>query len=380
MDEPSLDITWRSALLLMLIAPTFLVAVRLFFHGTERVACRWLAAFLVAFCLDTVPQVIGFAGAYDVWPGLTFAPLSYQLWFGPLIYLHAHVLMRKTPLRWRYALLVPGVLQLGYYLWAFTSLGDYRAKWAFNDAFHMPYIAPVQLGLSLALAIGCGVAVLRLVGRYRQFASQTQSIASELDPSWLARCLWSLGVALLVWLTFEAADMAVGPLGYVGRYPMFVVIGAVLMWMGIEALARIRVPFVPLSDAGAPDNAATDAASTQKDWPVLGRSLNDRMLSEAWHLEPRFSLRDLARRTGMNESYVSRAINRGLDRNFNQMVNEARVATARERLVTHPDETILAVAHASGFNAKATFNRVFRDVAGQTPSAWRRAALSRDVS
>ena len=104
------------------------------------------------------------------------------------------------------------------------------------------------------------------------------------------------------------------------------------------------------------------------------------MLAEAWHLEPRFSLRDLARRVGMNESYVSRAINRGLDRNFNQMVNEARVASARERLLAHPDEPILDVAHASGFNAKATFNRVFREVAGQTPSAWRRQALSQDVS
>ena len=92
-----LDVTWRSALLLMLVAPAALVALKLFWHPVERTACRWLAVFLLAFCLDTVPQIIGFAGAYSVWPWLTFAPFNFQPFFGPLVFLHAHALMRKTP-------------------------------------------------------------------------------------------------------------------------------------------------------------------------------------------------------------------------------------------------------------------------------------------
>lgn len=388
MSGAELDVTWRSALLLAVVAPTVLVALRLLFHSTETVACRWLALFLLAFCIDVVPQIIGFAGAYSVWPGLTFAPFNLQFFFGPLIYLHAHTLMRKTRPGWRWWLLAPGVIQFLYYCIAFTTLGDYKAKWAYNNAFHEPVLVPIQLFVALALAVGGGIATVRLVRRYRHYVRQTQSIARDIDPSWLARCLAALGAAITLWIGFEVIDAAFGPLGYTGRYPMFVIIGLVLLWMGVEALARIRVPFVALGSfadepaalESAQASAQPASAGLDKDWAQIGAALRQQMVNGRWHLEPRFSLRDLARRVGSNESYVSRAINRGLARNFNQMVNEARVESAQAIFVDQPEARVIDVAHGSGFNAKATFNRVFRDMTGVTPSAWRRDALSREVS
>jgi hypothetical protein len=78
-------------------------------------------------------MVIGFAGAYNIWPGLTFLPTQMALFYGPLIYLHARALMLGGPPR-RYAwLLAPGIVYWLYQVWAFAFLGDYRAKWAFNE-------------------------------------------------------------------------------------------------------------------------------------------------------------------------------------------------------------------------------------------------------
>ena len=362
-----MDITWRSAFLLMLVGPTALVAFMLWWRPVERTACRWLAAFLFAFCLDMVPQIIGFAGAYDVWPWLTFAPFNYQPLFGPLIYFHAHALILKTPLGARWWLLAPGAVQFVYDLWAFTSLGDYKAKWVYTVAFHDPYVVPVQILVSIVLALVCADASFRLVRRYRQYLRTTQSIAEELDPSWLARFSIAAGMALLVWLGYSAVDQLVTPLGYQTHYPMFLIIGALLLWMGLEALGRIRSSFVPLRRLPRVEDTKVD-----KDWRAQGEALRQTLIDNEWHLEPRLSLSELAKRTATNESYVSRALNQGLGINFNRLVNDARVATAKSLIRDDPDARLLDIAHRAGFNSKATFNRVFRDQCQATPSAFRR--------
>jgi transcriptional regulator GlxA family with amidase domain len=42
-------------------------------------------------------------------------------------------------------------------------------------------------------------------------------------------------------------------------------------------------------------------------------------------------------------------------------------------LITEDSLSLLDVASAAGFNSKATFNRVFRDIAGQTPSQFKKS-------
>ncbi|MEL7449326.1 MAG: helix-turn-helix domain-containing protein, partial [Pseudomonadota bacterium] len=150
---------------------------------------------------------------------------------------------------------------------------------------------------------------------------------------------------------------------------------AQLLWMGLEALSRIRTAFVPLGET--PEAPAT---ATVKDWPALGEELKARLVDEQWHLEPRLTLGDLAERTATNETYVSRALNLGLGVNFNRLVNDARIDTAKQLMVDQPDARLLDIAHRAGFNSKATFNRVFRATCAATPSAWRRSTLDQQTS
>lgn len=63
--------------------------------------------------------------------------------------------------------------------------------------------------------------------------------------------------------------------------------------------------------------------------------------------------------------------------NFNRLINERRVAHAR-RLLRDPAlrrRSIASIGLDSGFGAIGTFNRVFKERTGQTPSAWRRSTL-----
>jgi AraC-like DNA-binding protein len=91
-------------------------------------------------------------------------------------------------------------------------------------------------------------------------------------------------------------------------------------------------------------------------------------------LDPNLSLPALAKELNVQPAHLSRIINERLGRKFFEFVNHYRVEAARQRLA-HPHaarEKLISVALESGFNSLATFNRVFKDLTGRTPSDCRR--------
>lgn len=84
-----------------------------------------------------------------------------------------------------------------------------------------------------------------------------------------------------------------------------------------------------------------------------------------------YSRTDLARELGESETVISRIINLHFGKSFPQMVSERRVADAK-RLLAQTDASINVVATEVGFNSLASFNRVFKDLAGEAPSTYRK--------
>ncbi len=372
-DIENIDIGWRSALMAAVCLPMLVIAVMLLLRKVERRANGFLAAFLFIGVLAQVPQIIGFAGFYTVWPGLTFAPFAVELYAGPLLYLHAHALMLGTPLAWRRWLLVPGFVQTLYYCWAFVALGDYRSKWDYSEAFHVPFVVPVETAIGLALMLFAIIQSYAMVTRYRRFLNDTQSAATEFDPVWLTYLMLAMVLAGLVFAWLELAPMLIGPVSYIAEFPFQVLLTAFIAWLGFQALAQTTVPF-PKMGRRQPNLEGRDEVHSMasKDWALEGAKLEQSVLEERWYLESRLSIRDVASRMHSNETYVSRAVNQGLGKSFSAFVNGLRVDHAKS-LIRESDQSLLSIATEAGFNSKATFNRVFRDLAGQTPSQFKKS-------
>ncbi len=367
-DLGNIDVSWRSALMLAVCGPLVIVAMMLFFRRVEREANFWLALFLVATVIAQGPQIIGFSGFYTVWPGLTFAPFAVTLYFGPLIYLHADRLMRGGALGWRRYLILPGIVQTLYYSWAFLSLGDYRAKWAYNDAIHMRYVEPVETLLAITLLVAAFIAVVRMVTRYRVFLDHTQSAAREFDPTWLNRLVIALSAAIVVFVGLEFTPIFIHPISYVSAFPAQIILTMIVAWLGFEALIRTQTQFPKFSEWAK--DLAKSAEPSEQDWSERGNNLREAVTKGRWYLEPRISIRQLAERMGSNETYISRALNQGLGVSFNTFINGLRIEHAKQMIV-RSDKSLLEIAFDSGFNSKATFNRVFRTHSGATPSAYK---------
>jgi len=368
MDDAQIIIGWRSALIFAVCLPILISAVILMFRQSERRANLYLALALICSVWSMGPQIIGFANAYSVWPGLTFFPFNAELLIPPLIYFHAHALMLKTPLGWRKILLGPGVLALLYYLAAFLFLGDYQNKWAFSRETHTPVIEPFIISITLLMAIICLWLTISLIRKYRAFLSKTESAAIDFDPIWLIRVFGLLGLAAAVWLSLGLISLINPDISYIAAYPFQLVVMIIFAALGFSAISRINEAFPKLVTSPAvPSNTAKE----DKDWKADGETLRQSVTSNNWFLEPRLSIRDVASRMGTNETYVSRALNNGIGISFNRFINEMRVTHAKS-LIKNQDSNFLNIAMDSGFNSKATFNRVFRDIAGETPSAFKK--------
>ncbi|MCI5045927.1 MAG: AraC family transcriptional regulator [Aquisalinus sp.] len=366
-DLPAIDIGWRSALMFSVCLPIVLAALFIVSRDVERKATIWLALFLIAAVTGQIPQIIGFAGFYDRWPGLTFAPFSTELYLGPLLYLHADRLMRDGPLGWRKWLLAPGLVQTTYYTACFLFLGDYKNKWAYNDAFHEPYIIPLETLVALGLMCWSLFAIYELTKRYRAYLAATQSASLDFEPVWLTRLVIALIPAALVFSGMKILISFIMPISYVAAFPFEVLIMACLVWLAFDALTRLHEPFPKLGPLLAEPTASNKA---EKDWVKEGALLRKAVLKGEWHLEPRLTISDVAERRATNETYVSRAVNRGLGQTFTEMINDMRIDHAR-KLLTQTDATILEIALSAGFNSKATFNRVFKERENITPSQYR---------
>lgn len=112
---------------------------------------------------------------------------------------------------------------------------------------------------------------------------------------------------------------------------------------------------------------------------ALAQRLGDALdVHEVWR-EEGLTIGALAQRLGAPEHHLRRLINESLGyRNFAVFLNERRIEAAKAAL-SDPAKArtpVSAIAYEVGFSSLAPFNRTFRELTGQTPTAWRQASLS----
>lgn len=94
--------------------------------------------------------------------------------------------------------------------------------------------------------------------------------------------------------------------------------------------------------------------------------------NEKKYLDPNFNLKELSITIGSNISYVSKCINTYNETNFNDFINKYRIDYFKN-LIIHFDEErkpIKDIYSKCGFKQQSTFNRVFKQFEGITPTEY----------
>ncbi len=106
----------------------------------------------------------------------------------------------------------------------------------------------------------------------------------------------------------------------------------------------------------------------------LKRRLDLLLVKEKIFVIPDLTLQELSNRMQIKSAALSGFFNASLGRNFNEVINEYRVEEVKRLMRdpnTDPKATLMELAYQSGFNSKATFNRIFKAMTGVTPRAFK---------
>jgi len=102
------------------------------------------------------------------------------------------------------------------------------------------------------------------------------------------------------------------------------------------------------------------------------------MEEEQPYLDESLTLSDLASKIDLTDKRLSELLNKHLDTNFYDFVNGYRVEAFKQMVVdgSYAHLTLLALAYESGFKSKTSFNRVFKQRTGMSPSEYKKAQMS----
>lgn len=368
MADAQLYFGWRTALLGAAILQCLLLAGALA-RGTEnRTSSRFLAASLVVIAGLLTPYAIGFAGFYDRFRWLTFAPFALPLAFGPLLYGYAHALADGTTPRRLRLHLSPAIAQFVYFAICFLLPG--KAKWDWYVGGHRAVIAPVLDVLGLVSLAAYALAIGKLLRRQRIRLADQRSDDDRFSAAWLGRVLMVILVGLGVEVGFWLWSAVAGGIDFFQETGMYLALAAVGVYLGVAGWRQAALP-APLAASPEPADAEHEAVRAP-DWPTLALEIADRTREAAWWREPDLSLPRLARLLGTNSGRLSRAINLGLGMNFSSFVNGLRAEAVASALKAGSQSDLLDLALEMGFASKASFNRAFLARFGVSPSQFRR--------
>ena len=328
----------------------------------KHLSISLLAGLLILSGLTLLNDVLVTSGVSNRIQQLYFIPIYYSLSIPPLFYLFI-----KSKFRYRLSktdaihAIIPTLQAVVYFSVGFRSVA-FKSMLYNQSAFRIfleieSLIFPIFLVGYTLLAIS----LLRKKNPRDFFWSKDlKKWLMHFSAGMLWIAVMEFGVSLLEY-SLSRTSLASFALFPVHTF----MLSAFVFWIAINAFKQYY-PLQIYTSHPSQDDAVMD----DKELSALLEKLRLLMARDKVFLNPDLNLALLSNYLEISEKHCSYLLNQGLHLNFNQYVNQLRVAAFKERIKQGQNKafTLTSIAYECGFNSKSTFNRVFKSVCGITPS------------
>lgn len=377
---------WTTLLALGIVQGLLLALVLLSFKSANRVGNRLLALMLLLFSLLLLEELLEATHLYKYYPKLLLSTFTLDAAFGPLIYLYMHSLCKRVHKKEMITHLLPiMVLSLLFFVFHFAT-----PKGAFVWVNPQPTTFFIVLVNLKILYLVCYFFMAWLSLRRSQTTSMNQiPTNNRIQLSTLKIILMGMLIlTLIIYFIFDWNIFFPDSLPASDTFTVLLITGSIYAITFIT----LRFPFVfsevkPLEfykekihTAQQHKNYKTSSLTPiQKE--IYTQQLLERMVKEKLHRNQQIKVEDIAERMEIPSHHLSQVINEVLEKNFYEFVNFYRVQEVKEKMFDPAEahKSLLGIALDAGFNSKASFNRVFKEFTGRTPSAYKRDQLQQQV-
>ncbi|MBN2892994.1 MAG: helix-turn-helix transcriptional regulator [Bacteroidales bacterium] len=228
------------------------------------------------------------------------------------------------------------------------------------------FFTPLTIILAIFYIYQCFI----LLRQYSKKIKQNYSFIEDIDLNWLKILLI---IVASTWILLFPISIIIGRMGDVLSVYKIVLLSITLI-VFIVAFFGFKQTDVFINIK----NINTNEESNQKQNSSIEYNFNgdvkiltDFMQIEKPYLESRLTIAELANKINWQSHYLSKLLNESMNKNFYEFVNKYRVDEFKNQLEKNNNYTIIAIAYECGFNSKSSFNRIFKEFTGQTPSQYK---------
>ncbi len=152
-----------------------------------------------------------------------------------------------------------------------------------------------------------------------------------------------------------------------------------LIWMFYHGLRHhVLANFSEAESKIGSSKKYAKSSLTEASAKELFERINELFINESIFHNPDLKVQDLANELGVTNHNVSQVLNEIAGKSFYDFVNDYRLNYFKEQLADPQKRrfTILALGMESGFNSKASINRVFKQQLGITPRQYQQQILA----
>lgn len=334
-------------------------------------------------------------GMYSQFPHLlkTFYMILFTLF--PLLYLQVkyllsnHVKFNRNDLIHFLPLLIMFILYVGYYI----KSGEEKIVININKPTYYAVLQIIGDEIIAIQGVVYSVLALKLLAKYKQKVMDYQS---NIDKMILKVQYIGISLSLFAWIIgivgihLDFFHVEINFDLFIFVYLTLVLIIYIISYSALKSPEifkldenQIKVVFLKNQDnlssgSGRPTDTKIIAETLDKTDQIsedpIAEEINNKLLdfinTEKPYLNPELSLQELADKLEVKRHHLSNVINQKHKKNFYEFINQYRIEEVKA-MMTNPENKhlkLISIAYDAGFNSKASFNRIFKQMTDMTPS------------
>ena len=368
-----------NTIILLGIIQGFILTAMLFFSAKRPLPNRILAIlilfittcslnlYLLNFSFSGLPEFLRIT--IDALPLVLVVPMGPLIWLYVQASLDSEFRLTRKHIRHFY----PGIIDLIPYILVLVfdigrlinAVSPAQRSWIseLTDDYNVYADIPRWMSITVYLWLSRRYILQRKQQQLPMPANMAKWVSQFLQLFLAFQCIWFL--YLVPYIIPSTRGWLLNTLDW---YPIFIPLAVLVYWLGLKGYLVTQKS----SDITSHKSMVPVARLPQNTVQQIIQQLTTAMEQDLLYLNPELSVNGLAQHTGLAPKMVSAVLNQHLDKSFSSFVNEYRVEAFKKRIQQQELQhlTITGIAMECGFSSAATFQRIFKQFTGVSPSGF----------